>query len=97
VHDRTRLAVLAALATQRRSHAMTDNVTPMREGEPDPREFMKSGRGQYIIAKALHYAIKHIGSLPPEERPESDREDMLFILNGCYPSAAKLFRQTDGM
>jgi hypothetical protein len=35
--------------------------------------------------------------LPPEERPESDREDMLFILNGCYPSAAKLFRQTDGM
>ena len=74
---------------------MTDNVIPMRKGEPDPCEFMNGERGQYLIAKALHYAIRYIGILPHELRSESDRNDMLFILNGCYPDFAKLQRTID--
>jgi hypothetical protein len=74
---------------------MMTKVTPLHGSEPDPQEFMWSGRGQLILAKALHYAIKYIGSLPEAEKPSSDRDDMLFILNNLFPEHADLFRHID--
>jgi hypothetical protein len=68
-----------------------DTVNPMRRGE-DANKFMNGPRGRYIMAKALHHAIQFIGQQPPEDRDESDREDMLFILNGCFPTEAKMVR-----
>jgi hypothetical protein len=75
---------------------MVDNVISMRAGGPDPREFMNGPRGQFLIAKALHYAIKYISVLPAEEQSGSDREDMLFMLNGCVPNEAAIFRMGYG-
>ncbi len=72
-----------------------DNVTPLREGEPDPVGFMSGPRGQYILAKALHYAIQHIGSQPEHMREHNDRDDMVFILNGVFPGYSKTLRDAD--
>ena len=74
---------------------MMNTVTPLHDSEPDPQEFLWSGRGQLIVAKALHYAIKYIGSLPEAEKPSSDRDDMLFILNNIFPQHADLLRHID--
>ena len=71
---------------------MVDNATTVRRGEPDPRKFMDSPRGRYIVAQALHYAIQFIGQQPPEDREDSNRDDMLFILNGCFSAEAKMVR-----
>ncbi len=43
-----------------------------------------TGRDDFIIATALHEAIKMLEKLPDSERPESDIEDMRAILNGRY-------------
>jgi hypothetical protein len=72
-----------------------NTVTFLHDSEPDPQEFLWSGRGQLIVAKALHYAIKYIGSLPEAEKPSSDRDDMLFILNNVFPEHADLLRHID--
>ena len=56
---------------------------------------MNSPRGRYIMAKALHHAIQFIGHQAPEDRSESDREDMLFILGGCFSTEAKMVRSFD--
>ena len=71
------------------------NVTNIMDGEPDPMEFLKSSRGTYIMAKALHLAIKYENSLPEYQRAVSDRDDMLFILNGCFKGLAERFRRRD--
>ena len=72
-------------------------VIPVVPGDPDPRAFLNSPRGHFIVAKALHYAIKYIGTLPEHERPHSDRCDMVFLLNGCFADLGKVFRWQDLM
>src|SRR5262249_13392018 len=71
---------------------MADNVISMRALGPDLREFMNGPRGQFLVAKALHYAIKYIGVPPAAQQSGSDREDMLFMLNGCFPNEAAILR-----
>ena len=39
-----------------------------------------TGRDDYVIAKALTYAIAFIGSLPPKNQEQSDRDDMVTLL-----------------
>lgn len=72
-------------------------VIPVIPGDPDPRAFLNSPRGYFIAAKALHYAIKYIGTLPEHERPHSDRCDMVFLLNGCFADLAQVFRCEDSV
>ena len=45
-----------------------------------------SPRAQWVTAKALHVAIKHINALPPQEQATSDRDDMQLICNCPPPS-----------
>ena len=70
-------------------------ITPFLPDDPDPRAFLNSSRGNFIVAKALHSAIKYIGTLPEHERPHSDRCDMVFLLNGCFADLANMFRWHD--
>jgi hypothetical protein len=58
-----------------------------------PCELIESERGVWLLAKALHYAIKYIGTLPRDRRSGNDREEMLAILNGCFPSQAQVLRE----
>ncbi len=44
-----------------------------------------TGRDGYLIAEALCFAIKWIDYLPTEQRLESDKLDMLRILNTGFP------------
>ena len=44
-----------------------------------------TGRDGYIIAEALYLAVKWIDHLPKELRSESDKHDMLRILNDAFP------------
>ena len=48
-----------------------------------------TGRDDFIIAKALYYAIKYIDSLPPPERELSDQNDMQMILNERFPVSVR--------
>jgi hypothetical protein len=61
----------------------------------DPHALLHSDRGNYLIAKALHFAIKHMGSLPKERERASGRAEMLAILNGCFPTYAMMLREQD--
>jgi hypothetical protein len=72
-----------------------NNVTTLHGSDLDPQDFVCSGRGQLMLATALHYAIKYIGSLPGDEKALSDRNDMLFILNNVFPEHAEMFRHID--
>ena len=54
-----------------------------------------TGRDDFVIAKALYLAVNHIDSLPPEEQPLSDQEDMQRILNEKYPKYEALFLGID--
>ena len=54
-----------------------------------------TGRDNYIIAKALHLAIKWIDAMPKEYKALSDQEDMRLILNQGYPSLADNFQFQD--
>jgi len=47
------------------------------------------------MAKALHLAIQHIDSLPPDKRSVSDQLDMQLILSQGYPTFAQLFQILD--
>ena len=47
-----------------------------------------TGRDDYLIAQALHEAIKSLSALPDLHRPESNIEDMRLILLGRYRGAA---------
>ena len=55
----------------------------------------ESPRAQWVTAKALHVAIKHLDALPPQEQATSDRHDMQLILHYGYPTFAELFRILD--
>ena len=44
-----------------------------------------TGRDGYIIAKALLVAIKEIDGRDPDQRPQSDRADMIAILRSMIP------------
>jgi hypothetical protein len=55
----------------------------------------ESPRAQWVTAKALHVAIKHLDALPPQEQATSDRHDMQLILHYGYPTFAELFRIID--
>ena len=72
---------------------MTDE--PMNWDELTPREKLESPRGRYLIATAFHYAVQQISRFPEERRTDRDCEDMLTILNGCFPQMAAQFRAND--
>jgi hypothetical protein len=48
-----------------------------------------TGRDDYLIAKALLYAIAFIESLPEQQRELSDRDDMVALLNHVVPAAVE--------
>ena len=48
-----------------------------------------TGRDDYLIAKALLYAIAFIESLPEQQRELSDRDDMVALLNHFVPAAVE--------
>ena len=48
-----------------------------------------TGRDDYLIAKALLYAITFIESLPEQQRELSDRDDMVALLNHVVPAAVE--------
>ena len=50
-----------------------------------------TGRDGYIIAEALYFAIKWIDQMPKELRSESDKHDMLRILNTAFPEWEEVF------
>ena len=60
-----------------------------------PSEKLESGRGRYLVAEALHYAVQQIERFPEERSAEQDCEDMRAILNGCFPQYAAQFREND--
>ena len=49
-----------------------------------------TGRDDYIIAKALAYAIATIPHLPKAFQESSDRDDMLQLLRAVHPNAQHL-------
>ena len=65
----------------------TDNMTP--------QELLESPRGSFLIAKAFHYAEQQISRFPEARQSSNDCEDMLKILNGCFPGLAEQFREND--
>ena len=48
-----------------------------------------TGRDDYLIAKALLYAITFIESLPEQQRELSDRDDMVALLHQFVPAAVE--------
>lgn len=44
-----------------------------------------TGRDGYVTAKALYTAIKHAETLPEDQVPWSDVQDMKAILAVCFP------------
>ena len=50
-----------------------------------------TGRDGYIMAHALHLAIKWIDAMPEEHRALSDQQDMRAILKARFPNQAELF------
>ncbi len=50
-----------------------------------------TGRDDYIIAEALYLAAKSIDQMPKELRRESDKHDMVRILNTAFPDWEKAF------
>ncbi len=54
-----------------------------------------TGRDGYIMAEALHLAIKWIDAQPKEYRSLSNQEDMRAILDARWPSFKEIFAQTE--
>jgi hypothetical protein len=44
-----------------------------------------TGRDAYILGEALAHAIAAIDSLPPDRRPESNRDDMVALFHAIAP------------
>ena len=53
-------------------------------------EYGITGRDGYIISEALDFAINYIDTLPENERPLADQEDMKLILLQMSPHVALL-------
>ena len=60
-----------------------------------PQEKLASPRGRYLIAEALHYGARQIMRFPEVCRADRDCEDMLEMLNGCFPHWDDQFRAND--
>ena len=56
-----------------------------------------TGRDGYIMAHALHLAIKWIDAMPEEHRDLSNQQDMRAILQTQFPQQAKLFAFQDDL
>jgi hypothetical protein len=54
-----------------------------------------TGRDGYLIAQALHVAIRHLEALPEIERPTSNIEDMRAILLTNFGGFVQLFVMED--
>lgn len=54
-----------------------------------------TGRDDFIIAKALYFAIHYIDRLPLEKRPPSDQDDTQHILTERYSGYEDTFIATD--
>jgi len=51
----------------------------------EPREFLSSGRGTYIMAQALYHGIKALESVEPEVmREKSNIEDMKYLRDSLF-------------
>jgi hypothetical protein len=56
-----------------------------------------TGRDDYLIAQALHWAIKALAALPQEHRPASNIEGMRQILARRYRGWAAYFAAEDDL
>ena len=54
-----------------------------------------AGRDDFVIAKALYFAIHYIDKLPQEKRPLSDQDDMQRILTERYSGYEETFIAID--
>ncbi len=54
-----------------------------------------TGRDDFVIAKALYFAVNYIDRLQSVKRPLSDQADMQRILNEKYSGYEALFIATD--
>tara|TARA_Y100000310_G_C20682033_1_gene816563 strand:- start:1221 stop:1475 length:255 start_codon:yes stop_codon:yes gene_type:complete len=62
----------------------------------DAEVFMRGLRGQYIMAQALYYAIKHMESVPAPYTERSNIEDMKFIQENVFSRfPAEIFWDVD--
>jgi len=68
---------------------MTTDTKPSRD---EAIEFFLSTRGQYIVAQALHYAIKTLESVEPAiMRENSNIDDMKFFQENLFTFPSILF------
>ena len=51
----------------------------------DAFKFLKSPRGQWIISKALYLAKEQLSQLPDRERPDSDINDLDYLMIHLFP------------
>ena len=54
-----------------------------------------TGRDDYIMAKALYYAIKYLETLPELLQEWSDKQDMVAILHAQFPAITANFVELD--
>ena len=67
-------------------------TTDTKTSKDEAIEFFLSTRGQYIMAQALHYAIKSLESVEPEIMQEkSNIDDMKFLQENLFSFPAILF------
>ena len=79
------------------AHAMA-KARLKAEGEADPvraRALLLSGRGQFLLSRALHLAVIALDAKTGSERAPSDRADMSLMLRGCFPEFAIQHASTD--
>ena len=57
--------------------------------------FIKTNRGQFILAQALHEAIKAMSAVKDPWKERSNISDMEFILDKAFPSFKELLRVQD--
>ncbi len=56
-----------------------------------------TGRDGWVMAQALHLAIKWIDAMPEEHRALADQRDMRALLQARFPDRAKLFAFQDNL
>ena len=58
---------------------------------------MDSGREHYIIGRALYEAVCRLDRLPEDQRPKSDMQDMLDVLNSHYLDVLEIMLLQDDL
>ena len=67
-------------------------TTNAKEARTAAMEFFLSMRGQYIVAQALHYAVKALESVEPAAMRElSNIDDMKYLQENLFDFPAILF------